>query len=224
MQIKAKRTRSTVSTRNKKVKVNSGQRLAAEAKCWRYKDIPIFSVKGITRSLESHFERLGKTQMIFVEGDAVDIARTMQYLIVDGLSENEKKSNYIVRKCSTNHEPFVIKTVREEKIIFDGTALMNEQGELLCYQCFELGMTVVDCDDHEKEKLPNFIDLATVEVGVGTTMDLGLLKREQYVIGRHYTIEQINFLLENKQARQPDVTRLANTDKFFLRTSLLKEE
>ena len=162
--------------------------------------------------------------MIFVEGDAVDIARTMQYLIVDGLSENEKKSNYIVRKCSANHEPFVINTVREEKIIFDGTALMNEQGELLCYQCFELGMTVVDCDDHEKEKVPSFIDLATVEVGVGTTNDLVDLTQEQYVVERHYTVEQINFLLENKQVRHPNVTRLANTDKFFLRTSLPTEE
>ena len=71
---------------------SAGQRLANEAKCWRFHDVPIFSINNITRSLSEEFRRLGESKMIFVEGGAIGIARVIHKLTTHGLSENEVPS------------------------------------------------------------------------------------------------------------------------------------
>ena len=128
--------RSTKSNKiNKNVLVN-------EEKCWRFHGIPIFSINDITRSLSEEFKRLGEPKMIFVEGGAIGIARVIHKLTAHGLSENEEKSHYLVyRKCEFN-EPFTIKNGGDDIIVFDGVALRNEHGEMICERCFKLGMIV----------------------------------------------------------------------------------
>lgn len=136
---------------NKSVHVTAAQRLANEEKCWRFHGIPIFSINDITRSLSEEFKRLGESKMIFVEGGAIGIARVIHKLNAHGLSENEEKSHYLVyRKCEFN-EPFTIKNGGDDIIVFDGVALRNEHGEMICERCFKLGMIVVDCDHQLKE-------------------------------------------------------------------------
>ena len=127
---------------NKNVHVTAAQRLANEEKCWRFHGIPIFSINDITRSLSEEFKRLGESKMIFVEGGAIGIARVIHKLNAHGLSENEEKSHYLVyRKCEFN-EPFTIKNGGDDIIVFDGVALRNEHGEMICERCFKLGMIV----------------------------------------------------------------------------------
>ena len=134
--------------KQKKVGVTSaGQRLANEAKCWRFHDVPIFSINNITRSLSEEFRRLGESKMIFVEGGAIGIAHVIHKLTTHGLSENDEKSKYLVyRKCAFIDEPFSIKHGGDDIIVFDGVALRNEHGEMICERCFKLGMNVADCD------------------------------------------------------------------------------
>ena len=196
-----KKTSEGKRKRQKRVGTNADRKLADEAQCWRYKGVPMFSVNNINRSISEEFKRLGKVQMIFVEGGAVDIARTTKRLLSHGFTENEQKSNYIVdRKCPYN-EAFSIGT-GDGKIVFDGAVLTNEQEKRLCHRCFELGMIVVDCcAGHKVERVPSVTDLVTLELGVGT-MDMARIRKEQYNTEKHYNAEQINFLLTAKQVQQ----------------------
>ena len=133
---------------------SEGQRLANEAKCWRFHGVPIFSIDKKTGSLSEEFRRLGESKMIFVEGGAIGIAHVIHKLITHGLSENEEKSHYIVYRKSAYSEPFTIKSGEEDIIVFDGVTLMNEHGKKICSLCFKLGMIVTDCD-HEVEDAPS---------------------------------------------------------------------
>ena len=207
--------------KQKKVGVTSaGQRLANEAKCWRFHDVPIFSINNITRSLSEEFRRLGESKMIFVEGGAIGIARVIHKLTTHGLSENEAKSHYLVyRKCSFN-EPFTIKHGEDTVIVFNGVALLNAHGNTICSLCFKLGMIVTDCG-HEVEKVPSLIDLSTLELGIGTMKQLSRVRAHGFNDQTHFKADQINFLLTNMGLQHADAVRLAGTEKFFLREQLI---
>ena len=109
--------------------------------CWRYRGIPLLPTNNITRSISEEFIRLKKNKVIFVEGGAIDVARMMLHLITNGFSASQESSDYITHQKCLHTDKFKISTSPgKDKIIFNGTSLVNEVGIHLCHNCFEFGM------------------------------------------------------------------------------------